>query len=229
MKLTNVDHVFFDLDHTLWDFDKNSGLAYATIFEKHQIQADLNTFLSVYEPINFQYWKWYREERVTKKQLRYGRLKKTFDVLKMNVTETLIDQLSEDYIRYLPDHNYLFEGTMEILAYLKEKYTLHIITNGFHEVQNQKLNNAKIAPYFQTVTSSEAVGVKKPNPKIFHHALEKAGTISAHSVMIGDTYEADILGAHGVDMRSICFNYHKATMPEEQIVIDKLIEIRKYL
>lgn len=229
MKLTNVDHIFFDLDHTLWDFDKNSGLTYAKIFEKHRIQADLATFLSVYEPINFQYWKWYREDRVTKKQLRYGRLKKTFDLLKMNVNDTLIDRLSEDYITHLPDHNYLFEGTLDILEYLNKKYTLHIITNGFHEVQNQKLDNSKISAYFNTVTSSEAVGVKKPNPKIFHHALQIAGAISAQSVMIGDTYDADILGAKGVEMRSICFNYHKASMPAEQLVIDKLLEIKKYL
>lgn len=229
MKLTNVDHIFFDLDHTLWDFDKNSGLAYAKIFEKHSIQADLATFLSIYEPINFQYWKWYREDRVTKKQLRYGRLKKTFEILKMKVNDSLIDRLSEDYITFLPDHNHLFDGALEILGYLNAKYTLHIITNGFHEVQHQKLDNSKIACYFETVTSSELAGVKKPNPKIFHHALDVAGAHSEQSVMIGDTYEADILGAHGVEMRSICFNYHKATMPSEQRVIDKLIEIKKYL
>lgn len=229
MKLSNVDHVFFDLDHTLWDFDKNSGLAYAKIFEEYSIQADLESFLSIYEPINFQYWKWFREERVTKKQLRYGRLKKTFDALHIKVTDTLIDRLAEDYIKYLPDNNYLFEGAFEILEYLNAKYALHIITNGFHQVQNLKLNNSKIAPFFDTVTSSEAVGVKKPNPKIFHYALENAGANSARSVMIGDTYEADILGAHGVDMRSICFNYHKASMPAQQIVIDKLLEIKNYL
>ncbi|MBE16178.1 MAG: YjjG family noncanonical pyrimidine nucleotidase [Dokdonia sp.] len=229
MKLTEVQHVFFDLDHTLWDFDKNSGLAYQKIFDKHQITAHLPTFLSVYEPINFQYWKWYREERVTKKQLRYGRLKKAFDALNMQVDDALIDRLAHDYIAHLPDNNHLFEGTHELLQYLAPNYSLHIITNGFEEVQQQKLTNAKIQPYFKTVTSSESVGVKKPNPKIFHHALEIAGARPQNSVMIGDTYEADIMGAHGVDMKSICFNYHKAQLPKDQLVVDHLMDITSYL
>lgn len=229
MKLTEVEHVFFDLDHTLWDFDKNSGLAYQKIFEKHQITADLTEFLAVYEPINFQYWKWYREERVTKKQLRYGRLKKAFDALNMPIDDLLIDTLAHDYITHLPENNHLFEGTHELLAYLAPKYQLHIITNGFAEVQQQKLSNSDIIGYFQTVTSSEAVGVKKPNPKIFHHAMGLAGAQPAKSVMIGDTYEADILGAHGVAMPSICFNYHKADLPKEQRVVDKLLDIKAYL
>jgi len=160
-----IKDVFFDLDHTLWDFDRNSGLAFATIFEKNKIDVDLEEFLKVYAPINFQYWKWYREERVTKSQLRYGRFKKTFDALHIKVTDDTIDKLSEDYILHLPDHNYLFDGAIELLEYLKEHYKLHIITNGFEEVQSKKLKNSKIDVYFDTVTTSEAVGVKKPNPR----------------------------------------------------------------
>ncbi len=116
-----ITDIFFDLDHTLWDFDRNSELAFAKIFKKNAIDVDLNVFFEVYFPINFQYWKWYREERVTKTQLRYGRFKKTFDALKISVTDDVIDKLSEDYIIHLPDHNFLFDGTIELLDYLKEK------------------------------------------------------------------------------------------------------------
>jgi len=144
-----IKDVFFDLDHTLWDFDRNSTLAFATIFEKNKIDVDLVEFLKVYTPINFKYWKWYRQERVTKTQLRYGRLKKTFDALSIKASNDTIDRLSEDYIIHLPDHNYLFEGAIELLDYLKQYYKLHIITNGFEEVQLKKLTNSNIATYFE--------------------------------------------------------------------------------
>lgn len=224
-----VTDVFFDLDHTLWDFDRNSELAFAKIFKKNAIDVDLNVFFEVYFPINFKYWKWYREERVTKAQLRYGRFKKTFDALKISVTDDVIDKLSEDYIIHLPDHNFLFDGTIELLDYLKEKYTLHIITNGFEEVQMTKLKKSNIISYFNTITTSEAAGVKKPNPHIFKVALQAAKTTPKQSIMIGDTYEADILGAERVDMKTICFNYHKLKMPDKQIVVDRLLEIQNYL
>lgn len=224
-----ITDVFFDLDHTLWDFDRNSELAFAKIFEKNAIDVELDVFFEAYFPINFQYWKWYREERVTKAQLRYGRFKKTFDALKVSITDDIIDKLSEDYIIHLPDHNFLFDGTIELLDYLKEKYTLHIITNGFEEVQMTKLKKSNIISYFNTITTSEAAGVKKPNPHIFKVALQAAKTTPEQSMMIGDTYEADILGAERVQMKTICFNYHKLKMPDKQIVVDDLLEIQNYL
>ena len=224
-----ITDVFFDLDHTLWDFDRNSGLAFATIFEKNKISLDLQGFLEVYSPINFQYWKWYREERVTKSQLRYGRFKKTFDTLNMKVTDDTIDKLSEDYILHLPDHNHLFDGTIELLDYLKKDYKLHIITNGFEEVQMKKLKSSNIDTYFDTVTTSEAAGAKKPNPRIFEIALNVAQTTPEKSMMIGDTYEADILGAERMNMKTICYNYHNLKMPRTQVVVRDLLEICKYL
>ncbi len=169
-----IRHVFFDLDHTLWDFDKNSGLTFEKIFNIYQIRVDLPEFLEVYEPINLKYWKLYREEQVSKKELRYGRLKEAFDRLNMTISDAVIHQLSEEYITYLTTFNYLFDGTVEILDYLNSKYELHIITNGFSEAQERKILNSNIKPYFKTITNSEMVGVKKPNPKIFNFALDQA-------------------------------------------------------
>lgn len=227
--MKDIKDVFFDLDHTLWDFDRNSALAFKAIFELHDITLDFLEFLKVYSPINFKYWKWYREDRVTKSQLRYGRFRKTFDALKIHVTDDVIDKLSDDYINYLPANNYLFDNTIEILEYLNKKYTLHIITNGFEEVQIKKLVHSKIDHFFKTVITSEAAGVKKPHPKIFKLALEQSDATIEQSVMIGDTYEADIVGAQEIGMQAICFNYHKAVLPEDTIVIDQLIELKKYL
>ena len=106
-----INHIFFDLDHTLWDFETNSDIAFNTIFEKHNVKVDLQKFLNYYKGINQKYWKLYRDEKITKEDLRVGRLKDTFKIIKFEATSSLIDNLSVDYIEYLPNNNQLFEGT----------------------------------------------------------------------------------------------------------------------
>ena len=229
MKLKGITDVFFDLDHTLWDFDRNSALTFKRIFEMHTIDVALDEFLNVYEPINLNYWKLYREERIDKASLRYGRLKNTFDAINIVVNDKLINTLSEDYIKYLPSNNFLFDGTFEVLNYLNKNYNLHIITNGFHEVQHGKLRNSNIDIYFETVTNSEMVGVKKPNPLIFEHALNLANTSSNSSVMIGDNWEADIQGALNVGIDAICFNIHGTKLDKRIKQITNLLELKAYL
>lgn len=224
-----LKHIFFDLDHTLWDFDRNSALAFERVFKSFKIEVTLPKFLEIYEPINFQYWKRYREERVTKEELRRGRLIDTFTHFGVAYPIVTIDDLAEAYIDELPGDNYLLAGAMEILDYLSPKYTLHIITNGFTEVQNIKLNNSNIAPYFRTVTASEEVGVKKPNPKVFHRALQKAEAFAKESMMIGDTFEADVLGAEGVGMRTLFYNYRDEVIPDHYKKVDALIDIKNHL
>lgn len=228
MKLDNIKHIFFDLDHTLWDFDKNSALTFDTIFRKNDLDMDLSAFLKVYEPINLQYWKLYREEKIDKPALRYRRLADAFDQLKFEVKTSMIHRLSKDYIDHLTNFNHLFDGAMEILDYLAPNYELHIITNGFKEVQHGKLNKANIDHYFKTVTNSEMVGVKKPNPRIFNHALEMARASKEHSVMIGDNYEADILGALNIGIDAICFNYHGDQLGDDIKQVETLSELRAY-
>lgn len=225
----NVQHVFFDLDHTLWDFDKNSALTFQKIFKEQQVAVQLNDFLKIYEPINLNYWKLYREERVDQFSLRYGRLKDTFDALDYKIDDELIHLLGLEYIKFLSTFNHLFEGTIEILNYLQKKYQLHIITNGFDEVQHKKLSNANILHFFKTVTNSEMVGVKKPNPLIFNFALESAKAQPDCSLMIGDNYEADILGALNVGLDVILFDYHKFHTDNGIKKVDALIQLKQYL
>jgi YjjG family noncanonical pyrimidine nucleotidase len=226
---TNITDVFFDLDHTLWDFEKNSALAFQTIFKKHQIQLDLEQFLVHYIPINLRYWELYRSEQVTQNQLRYGRLKETFDLVSYEIDDGKINFLSEQYIHYLPKYNHLFEGTIEILEYLKPKYRLHIITNGFAEIQKNKLTNAKINHYFETITNSEMAGVKKPNPLIFQHALDLAKAQKESSIMIGDCIDADVYGAIQSGFDAILFNEDKKTIPEGIKQVNHLLELKQHL
>ena len=229
MKFKNIRHVFFDLDHTLWDFDKNSSLAFSSIFQKHRIEVELADFLKVYTPINENYWKLYKEDRVTKEDLRYGRLKESFDGLKINVTDSQINSLSIDYIEHLPNHNHLLEGTLEILDYLYPTYKLHIITNGFAEVQRRKLETSGILKYFSSVTTSEDVGVKKPHRRIFETALQSAMANVHESIMIGDNLEADILGAKQFGMQAILYNYYRTEFPGDYFQVLKMKELTKYL
>lgn len=223
-----IKHVFFDLDHTLWDFDKNSGLTFEKIFKLNKIDVNLSEFLEVYEPINLRYWKMYREERVSKTDLRYGRLKDAFDSINVSVEDDMINHLSIAYIDHLTTFNHLFDGTFEILEYLQLKYHLHIITNGFEEAQERKMTNSNIRSYFKTVTNSEMVGVKKPNPKIFNFALNQANAKSYESIMIGDSLEADIEGAKHVGMSAILFTQkNKDVHPIK--VINHLKELKNHL
>ena len=124
----------------------------------------------------------------------------------------------------------MFEGAYELLKYLKAKYQLHIITNGFEETQILKMKRSEILPYFNEIITSESVGVKKPNPKVFEYALKKASTIASSSVMIGDHLEADIEGAQNCGLKTIHFNSQKTlNIPNHIISITHLLEIKQFL
>lgn len=229
MMAASVSDVFFDLDHTLWDFEKNSALAFEAIFRDMGIALGLEAFLPVYVAINHEFWERYRNDEISHEELRYGRVKKAFEVLGFEISDTVVQSISVEYIRHLPLNNHLFEGTLEILNYLKDKYKLHIITNGFHEVQQLKLDNSGIGHYFATVTNSEMAGVKKPNPLIFEYALTAANASKANSVMIGDCIEADVRGALncGIDAIHFCTN---ASVSHDGIKkVTNLKELKKYL
>jgi putative hydrolase of the HAD superfamily len=145
--------------------------------------------------------------------------------LEISIDDDMVFTLADAYIQNLPEHNHLFPGAIEVLDKLKERYSLHIITNGFREVQHFKMRNAGLTPYFSTVTDSESVGVKKPNPLIFQKALTDANCNPSGSVMIGDSYEADILGALQVGMHAIHFTTIGETPHNDCIMIDNFKEL----
>ncbi|WP_405606809.1 YjjG family noncanonical pyrimidine nucleotidase [Polaribacter sp. Asnod1-A03] len=228
--MKQIVHVFFDLDHTLWDFEKNSDLTFQKVFEVNNLNIDMASFLDVYKPINVEFWKLYSKDKVTKSELRYGRLKNTFDAINFIISDEMIDLIADQYIDHLADFNYLFDGAIELLEYLKGKYKLHIITNGFEEVQNKKMINSNIHHYFDKIITSESVGVKKPNPKVFTHALEVANAKSNNSIMIGDNLEADINGALNIGMNAIHFSFDNNSIDSNDFVsVTSLLEIKHYI
>ncbi len=224
-----VTDIFFDLDHTLWDFDKNSKLTFQKIFKELKITIDLDGFLKIYMPINLEYWKLYREEKVSKEELRYQRLRKSLDASGTMINDRQIEEISEAYIAYLSSFNHVISGAVDVLEYLRPNYKLHIITNGFEEIQEKKLRNADIRKYFQVVVNSEMAGVKKPNPRIFQMALERAGVPAPKSLMIGDSLEADVLGAQQLGFHTLHFNSKKEETHNYCRIIHQLDEIKRFL
>lgn len=225
----NIKHIFFDLDHTLWDFETNSNKTFSYIFKRNQLQIDFDAFIEVYQPINFRYWKLFREDKVSKADLRYGRLREAFDAIGYQVNDKMIQLLSEEYIRFLADHNALFDNAIDVLDYLKPQYNMHIITNGFEEVQIRKLKNSNLSPFFDQVITSEKVGVKKPNPVIFEYAMEITGAGAHESVMIGDNFEADIIGAMEVGMQAIFCKFNGEIATRKVPTVDNLLELKDLL
>lgn len=227
--MKEIKHIFFDLDHTLWDFEKNSALTFKKILDKNNVPVDFERFLAVYVPVNLEYWRLFREEKISKKELRYQRLSKTFKAIEFDASDELINLLAAQYIENLSSFNHLFEYTEELLKNLQENYTLHIITNGFRDVQQRKIKASGISPYFEHIIDSESVDVKKPNPKIFHHALELANVAPENALMIGDSFEADILGALEVKMKVIQVDFDKKYNHLLCPIVHHLNEIEKFL
>jgi putative hydrolase of the HAD superfamily len=228
--MKNIKHIFFDLDHTLWNFEKNSALTFKFLLDKYNITIGLQKFLKVYMPINFSLWNLYRDDKITKEYLRHNRLKSTFKKLNIKIDSGLIDEISNDYVKHLPDNNFLLPNAIPVLDYLFQKYTLHIITNGFTEVQNTKILNSNLNKYFSCIIDSETVGVKKPHSKIFNYAynISKAA-YKNECLMIGDNYQADVMGALNYGFKAIHLNSNNESYHENSIIITDLISLKEIL
>lgn len=201
----SITDLFFDLDHTIYDFDKNAALTFQAIFTEMQLKG-VDDFMTYFKPINDLYWERFSKEEISRDVLRYGRLKDTFNAIDVKINDDHIYYIADEFIGKLPNYNHVFSGAYETLDVLKNNYRLHIITNGPDSVQERKLKNANLAAYFQTITNSELAGVKKPHPGIFQHALTNANTKAEKSLMIGDNLNADVHGALNVGMQAIWFN-----------------------
>lgn len=202
-------HIFFDLDRTLWDFEANSKSALTQLFFELELInkiPDFETFHAVYKPINAQYWENYGKGLVSKEELRIGRFADTLNQLG-DFSIEISEKLADGYVRVSPYQTKLFPYVKEVLTTLKElNYNLHIITNGFQEVQYIKLENCGIAKYFEVIICSEEVGKNKPHPEIFLEAMKRSGASASNSIMIGDDFNADILGAEKCGIRGILFD-----------------------
>ncbi len=201
-------NIYFDLDRTLWDFDSNAKETFQDIYEKHELHKIFNSFDNFYNTYvkhNERLWKIYRDGKIRKSVLAFKRFALTLEEFGVK-DEDLAKIIGQDYIEISPTKKRLFPGTYETLEYLKIKYNLYIITNGFNEVQFTKLKNSKLDTFFKKIFTSENAGAQKPNAKIFEHALKSVNARKKESVMIGDDLDTDIIGAKKFGLDQVYFN-----------------------
>lgn len=221
-------HIFFDLDRTLWDFEKNSERALRVLFEESNLDTHISSFElfhKVYHNKNKALWHAYSHGKITKESLRYERFRATFKKFQLD-DEELIKRFGDGYVELSPKQTALVPYASEVLSDLKDMgFSLHIITNGFLEVQHIKLKHAGIHHQFDVILCSEEVGVNKPHPQIFKHALSLAKANAANSLMIGDDYRADVAGAIKSGMQAIWYLEKKNEKSKYENKITCLSEI----
>lgn len=216
--MKNKKHIFFDLDHTLWDFDKNAEETLFELYNVYQLKNlglnSVDVFIETYTANNHALWLDYHLGKIDKEVLRETRFKKTFTDL--GISPNLIPlNFENDYVNICPTKTNLFPQTHQTLQYLQKKYQLHLISNGFKESTEYKVKNTALTPYFTNVIISEVVGINKPDKAIFEYALNMATAKISESVMIGDSIEADIRGAQNINMDAIYFNPNRNEKPND--------------
>jgi putative hydrolase of the HAD superfamily len=206
--------LFFDLDHTLWDFETNSKETIQELYTTHRLAelgiVDFDGFYSTYSAHNHRLWDRYTKGFIKQEELRWKRVYLSLLDFKV-ANEPLAKEMSQAYLEILPNKKHLFPYTIEILEYLKQKdYKMHLITNGFESVQFKKIKNSGIADYFIEVITSEASNSLKPHKDIFEYALKNAKASVAESIMIGDNEFADIQGGINMGMDTVFVNHIQA-------------------
>lgn len=212
-------HLFFDLDKTLWDFEANSRQTLLELFQYYKLDSiipDCSTFIEAYEAHNEKCWAAYQRNEMRKDFLRHQRFFLTLEQFGLK-NRTLAKKLAKTYVAVSPLKTQLRPFAMELLQELNGEFPLHIITNGFQEVQAIKLKASGLEPYFQQVITSEKAGHKKPSPRIFKHALKCAKALAENSWMVGDDWQADVLGAKQSGLKSIWYNPKKEPIPEADV------------
>lgn len=201
-------HIFFDLDRTLWDFDRNSRETLTELFYRYSLDGRIGNpddFVDAYHEINLQLWDLYRNGLMTKEILRTQRFIMSFDRFGIR-DDAMAERFGEEYLELSPAKTILVPHASEILEYLSPAYGLHIITNGFQKTQQVKLKNCRLDRYFRSLTTSEEVGHNKPRPEIFQRALSSVNARKEESLMVGDDLEVDILGARRFGFDQVFLN-----------------------
>jgi len=204
-------HLFFDLDHTLWDFEANSRLTLEELYHSLNLSErgvhDFDLFHKCYIVHNDKLWARYRNGYIKVDELRWKRMWLTLLDFKIG-DEKLAREMDVRFLDALPTRKLLFPDTIEVLNYLRDKgYVLHLITNGFEKTQHSKLQHSGLAGYFTEVITSEGSNSLKPHKEIFEYALQKAGAARPESIMLGDNVEADIQGAMNAGIDQVYINH----------------------
>lgn len=200
--------LFIDLDDTLWDIHQNSKECLLEIYDDYgykEYYASFDDYYNVYMPGNIHLWGLYRKGEISKDELIVERF--LAPVREFGIDDSgYAKKLSDDFLERTTYKTRLVDGTMELLEYLKPKYSMHILSNGFREVQYKKIENSGLKPFFDKIILSDDAGINKPHPDFFTYALEKTNATQSETLMIGDSWDADILGAYNSNIHQLWFN-----------------------
>lgn len=228
-------HLFFDLDHTLWDFERNSAECLADIYEIFDFQnlniSSLEVFQQEFSVVNRRQWSLLEQNLITHEQLRSRRFQETLENLGVkDLKKSFGLEINEYFLELLPKKAHLIDGAVEVLDYLLPKYDLHIISNGWQDIQVNKMKSSEIHHYFGEIITNELAGTRKPDRRIFDYAIEVTKADLIESLMIGDNYEADVLGAINANMDTVFYNPDDIpTGQKPTFDIKKLIELKEIL
>ena len=226
-------NLFIDLDDTLYDFSAASQESFRETYDLlhyNRFFDSFEHFYSIYEPYNLQLWHIYGEGKITKEELNKRRYSYPLEVVGVHDQE-LADTFCREALGRIPTKNKLIEGAKELLEYLRPKYNLYILSNGFKELQSRKMCTVGIDKYFDALILSEDIGVNKPNRELYEYALQKTASTTEDSIMIGDMFETDIVGAANIGMKQIYFNpKKKECMPfTPTYMVTELLQIKDIL
>jgi putative hydrolase of the HAD superfamily len=210
-------HIFFDLDHTLWDFEKNCAKTLQELFVSYELdqhKIEVENFIEKYTLVNNRMWHEYNRGSITKEDIRNSRFELTFKELGLEKV-SVPTSMNEDFLNTCPTKGILFPHVHEVLTYLNDKYSLHIITNGFKETQHIKISTSNLDKYFTEIINSELCGYLKPDKRVFDYAVNKVNAACTDCIMIGDNMYTDILGAKNAGLDQIFFNPNEIEHKEE--------------
>ncbi|MDR1742665.1 MAG: YjjG family noncanonical pyrimidine nucleotidase [Dysgonamonadaceae bacterium] len=226
-------NLFIDLDDTLWDIHQNGKECLFGIYNDYEYNRFYPTFddyYNVYMPSNMRLWALYRQGEIKKEDLIVERF--LVPVRKFGLDDPVYAKnLSADFLERTTLKTKLIDGTMDLLEYLKPRYRMHILSNGFREVQYKKIENSGLLPYFDKIILSEDAGINKPHPGIFTYALKTTNSRRNQTLMIGDSWDADIVGAHDSRIAQLWFNpsQDKPAGFEPTFTVQRLSEIKTIL
>lgn len=227
--MKKYSHLFFDLDHTLWDYERNSEATLRILYDQFSLNQNstfsIEEFILKFTEVNEKLWDLYHIGKIGQDDIRKERFKSVFNSLGLNFDGT--EEFSAEYIAECPKMGATLPGAIELLEYLSGTYKLNIITNGFVDIQEIKLNTSGLYKYFDKIVISGHTDYRKPDREIFLHALNETNGKPETSVMIGDSLESDIRGAKNVPMDQVFFNPKKTTNSEEVTYeINHLLELK---
>lgn len=231
--MSKYKHLFFDLDHTLWDFEHNSKKALTSVFyecdlRRMNVQSP-DHFIETYLPINYQMWSAYRRGEIDAQEVKHLRFQNTLKKFGL-VSQSMVKDVGDAYLAHLPRGGNLMPNVLHILKKLHAHYRLHVVTNGFQAITKVKLQNSGITDFFQLVLSAEEVGVLKPDKRVFQTAVNKTKAKVEESLFIGDSIIADIEGASSFGMDQVFYNpKNKQHQAEPTYEITDMAELESIL